>query len=236
MIAKIEQLLLEHFCTVPFHNLNLLFGHPSKSINGGTCSDKALAFLSDARLLGADAYLHTANIRGKEIHRLVRININNRIYFADVGNGWPTLRLLPSYKPVKFECYGMKYRTKITKNWIYVFHERLGRESLQLEINTMPRPEQEILDQIKSRYSSGIIYPFSQDVRFSMVVGNEFLFLRGLYLERYSQTCFSIKELKKVEIQKTINKEFGFDITGYLELSTVPHLPTQQFLGHTPKY
>lgn len=219
MNTEIEQLLYKHFCTVPFHNLNLLYGYPSTaSIPGGTCSDKTLAFLSDLRVLGVDAFLHTANIGGKEIHRLVRININKHTYFADVGNGWPTLRLLPSDEEVKFECYGMKYRTEIINNWIHVFHERQGKESLQLEINTMPRPEQEILDQIKSRYSSGINYPFSQNLRFSMVVGNEFLFLRGRHLERYSQTGFSVEELKKVAIPKTIKKEFGFSVRSYFDL------------------
>lgn len=219
MIAEIEQLLHKHFRTVPFHNLNLLYGQPINSpIPGGTCSDKTLAFLADARELGADAFLHTANIGGKEIHRLVRININCRIFFADVGNGWPTLRLLPSDKEVAFECYGMKYRTEVTDNWVRVFHERQGRESLQLEINTTPRLEQEILDQIKLRYSSGIDYPFSQSIRFSLAVGNEFLFLRDNRLERYSTTGFSVQEIEKVAIPKTVEHEFGFNVSNYFAL------------------
>lgn len=218
MIATIERLLYKHFCSVPFHNLNLLFGRPlTSSILGGTCSDKSLAFLSDVRMLGVDAFLHTANIGGKEIHRLVRININKHTYFADVGNGWPTLHLLPSDEEIKFECYGMKYRTEIVNNWMRLFHEKQGKESLQLEINMIPRSEQEILAQIKSRYSSGINYPFSQSLRFSMIVGNEFLFLRGYHLERYSQTDFSVEELTKTAIPKTIKKEFGFNVSRYFD-------------------
>jgi arylamine N-acetyltransferase len=220
MIAAIEQLLYTHFCNIPFHNLNLLYGAPlTSSIPGGTCSDKTLAFLSDARAMGADAYLHTANIGGKEIHRLVRININKRIFFADVGNGWPTLRLLPSDEEITFECYGMKYRTEISDNQIHVFHERQGRESLQLEINTTPRPEQEILKQIDSRYSSGINYPFSHSLRFSLIVGDEFLFLRGLNLERYSLNGYSVEELNKTAIPKMIKKEFGLDVNSYFALN-----------------
>lgn len=218
MIDKIELLILKHFCTVPFHNLNLLYGSSQIiAIPGGTCSDKALAFLSDLRMMGVKAFLHTANIGGKEIHRLVRININNQTYFADVGNGWPTLRLLPCNEDIQFECYGMKYRTEITKNWIHVFHERQGKESLQLGINITPRPEQEIYSQIKSRYSSGIDYPFSRSLRFSMIVGKEFLFLRGNHLERYSHTGFSVEKLKKATIPKTIKKEFGFNVNSYFD-------------------
>ncbi|MFT2092898.1 arylamine N-acetyltransferase [Paraglaciecola sp. 2405UD69-4] len=218
MIDKIERLILEHFCTVPFHNLNLLYGSSQIiAIPGGTCSDKTLAFLSDLRMMGVKAFLHTANIGGKEIHRLVRININNQTYFADVGNGWPTLRLLPCNENTQFECYGMKYRTEIAKNWILVFHERQGKESLQLEINITPRPEQEIYSQIKSRYSSGVNYPFSRSLRFSMIVGKEFLFLRGNRLERYSFNDFSVEKLKKATIPKIIKKEFGFNVNSYVD-------------------
>lgn len=216
MIRLIEQLLHKHFCTIPFHNLNLLYGSPLISaIPGGTCSDKTLAFLADARELGADVALHTANIGGKEIHRLVRVNINKHTYFADVGNGWPTLHLLPSHQEVRFECYGMQYRTEIIKNWVRVFHERQGKETLQLEINTIPRSEQEILDQIKLRYSSGVSYPFSQSLRFSQTVGNEFLFLRDTSLERYSKKGFTVEYLTKEKIPETIKQEFGHDVSSY---------------------
>jgi arylamine N-acetyltransferase len=216
MITEIEQLLYKHFCTVPFHNLNLLYGQPLQTpIPGGTCSDKSLAFLSDIRALGAEAFLHSANIGGKEIHRLVRIRLNKHVFFADVGSGWPMLSLLPSGKEVSIECYGMKYRTEVRSNWIRVFHTKQGRENLQLEINTAPRSEREILDQIKSRYSSGIDYPFTQSLRFSLVVGDEFLFLRGHHLERYSKTGFSVEELKRPLIPEIIEKIFGFNVSNY---------------------
>ncbi len=216
MIAEIENLLLKHFCTVPFHNLNLLYGSPTTaSIPGGTCSDKTLAFLSDLRIMKVKAFLHTAYIGGKEIHRLVRINIDKHTYFADVGNGWPTIRLLPSNEDVQFESYGMKYRTEIKNNWIRVFHEKQGKESLQLEINTIPRTELEIYDQIKSRYSSAIDYPFSKSLRFSMIVDDVFLFLRGNQLGRYSEAGCFVEEVNKLTISEIIQKEFGFNVSNY---------------------
>lgn len=218
MITDIERLLLRHFQTVPFHNLNLLCSaSPGIMIPGGTCSDKTLAFLSDVRTMGINAFLHSANIGGKEIHRLVRIIINNQTYFADVGNGWPTLRLLPCDDEIEFGCYGMKYRTEIKDNWIKVFHERQGKESLQVEINMLPRSEQAIYRQIESRFSSDIDYPFSQSLRFSMIVGNTFLFLRGHELQRYSETGFSIQKLQTEAISETIEKEFGFNVNSYFD-------------------
>ncbi|WP_216648615.1 hypothetical protein, partial [Salinivibrio sp. VYel6] len=77
MIGEIEGLMLEHFEKIPFHNLNLLYGQPSRApVPGGTCSDKTLAFLHDVHELEADAYLHSAYIGGKEIHRLVRVIVD----------------------------------------------------------------------------------------------------------------------------------------------------------------
>ncbi|WP_114767619.1 arylamine N-acetyltransferase [Vibrio rhodolitus] len=216
MIPHIEQLILEHFRNIPFHNLNLLMGRLGENtIPGGTCSDKTLAFLSDVRDRGANAYLHTAYIGGKEIHRLVRVNVDGRSFYADIGNGWPALRLLPADEAVSFECFGMKYRTEVNNEWLVVFHEKQGRESLQMEINTTPRSEREIFDQINSRYTSGIQYPFSNSLRFSLVVGESFLFLRGNRLEKYSKTGFTVKELDEQDIPKAIQQEFGFDVTSY---------------------
>lgn len=216
MIKAIEQLLYHHFCSIPFHNLHLLYGQPLHSaISGGTCSDKTLAFFADAQNLGANVFLHSANIGGKEIHRLIRLNINGRTFFADVGNGWPTLYLLPADKQISFECFGMEYRTKIIDDWVQVFHKKQEQEALQVEISTACKPEKVILAQIKSRYSPDIGYPFSRSLRFSLIVDNEFLFLRGNRLERYSKSGLSIQNVKPQAIPETIEKEFGFDVSGY---------------------
>ncbi|UAL43672.1 arylamine N-acetyltransferase [Shewanella inventionis] len=218
MIDQIELLMLEHFRHIPFHNLSLLYGEPCENkILGGTCSDKTLAFLADVRDRGVDAHLHTAYIGGTEIHRLVRVQINARSFYADIGNGWPALKLFPMDEEISFECFGMKYRTEITNGWVRVFHEKQGMESPQMSINNTKRSETEILEQIRSRYTSGINYPFSNSLRFSLIVGNEFLFLRGNRLERYSDSGFSVQELNEQGIPHIIQKEFGFDVSFYFE-------------------
>jgi len=211
MIKAIEALIYQHFCTLPFHNLTLLYGNTLQpTIPGGTCSDKTLAFLADVKKLGVAAYLHSAFIGGQEIHRLVRIHLNNRIYFADVGNGWPSLKLLPADHPISFSCFGMHYRTMVQGNRLTLFHTKQGYESLQLEICTSPRPEQEILEQIATRFSSGIAYPFANSLRFSLIKGDTFLFLRGNWLEKYAESRFSKQEIAEQSIQETIKNEFGY--------------------------
>lgn len=216
MISDIQQLMYKHFDTIPFHNLDLLYGRPLQGgIPGGTCSDKTLAFLNDLKKHNVNAQLHTAFIGGQEIHRLVRLDIEGRVFFADVGNGWPALNLFPADKGVSFECFGMTYRSVVTENWVRIFHQRQGKESLQMEINVTPKSEAEIQEQINSRYTSGIEYPFSTSLRFSLIVGNAFLFLRGNRLERYSMDSFSTLELREKEIPSAINSEFGFDVSSY---------------------
>ena len=224
MIDHLEKLMLEHFSTIPFHNLSLLYGEPyDNKILGGTCSDKTLAFLSDARDSGVDAQLHTAYIGGKEIHRLIRVSINGRSFYADVGNGWPALRLFPEDEEIFFECFGMKYRTEIKHDWLYVFHEKQGRESLQMSIHRAPRPESEILNEIGSRFTSGIIYPFSNSLRFSLIVGDEFLFLRGAILERHSKLGFSLETVDEKDIPDVIQQEFGCDVSSYFNKVSKSH-------------
>jgi arylamine N-acetyltransferase len=187
-IKAAEELLLHHFRTQPFHNLNLLYndGEPS-GLPGGTCSDKTLSYLADAKAQGLNAHLHTAFIGGQDIHRLVRLHINGATYFADVGNGWPAIKLIPASRNIEYACFGMSYRTEIDTDWVRVFHQCQGKESLQMEIKLQPRSEEDILQDIHARYSSGIQYPFSSSVRFSAIVENRFLFLRGESLQIYGE-------------------------------------------------
>ncbi len=185
-IRAIEALMLEKFRLEPFQNLNLIYGPSCRPLPGGTCSDKTISFVRAGRKAGFDVSLHTGFIRGQEIHRLARVRVDDEVYFADVGNGWPAVKLYPAHREVMYSAFGMRFRTEIADGRITVFHERQGREVLQVEIDIFGRPESEILDIIERRFDSGIIYPFSDSVRFSQIIGRRFLFLRGSLLEIYS--------------------------------------------------
>lgn len=215
-IKAVETLILEHFRKEPFHNLHLLYGsHLQLPISGGTCSDKTLAFLADAKKSGFDARLHSGFIGGKEIHRLARIHIGKRVFFADVGSGWPSIKLYPADKEVFFYSYGMRYRTEIHGSRLLVFHEKHGRETLQLEIEFHGKAEATILTDIENRYTSGIVYPFADSPRFSMVVGERFLFLRGNRLEVHSTNNFDvIEEIEVADIPSILNHYFCYDFSG----------------------
>lgn len=212
-VSAVEALMLEKFRTEPFHNLKLLLGE-QVAIPGGTCSDKTLSFLSAAEQAGFDASLHSASIGGQEIHRLARVHIEGQSFFADVGNGWPALRLYPANREIAFRCFGMLFRTEIKGERLTVFHERNGRESLQLELNVRSRPESDIRKDIEQRFSSGVVYPFSHSPRFSLVIGSRFLFLRGSRLEIYSDGLIEeIEGIEAADVPAVLLEYFSYDLT-----------------------
>jgi arylamine N-acetyltransferase len=199
--------------TEPFHNLYLLNKKKPLVGYGGTCSDKTAYFIAAARQQGFDAQWHTAFISGQEIHRLARIIIAGKTYFADVGNGWPALRLYPADREVSYHCFGMQFRTKFSGDQMQVFHLRKNKESMQMQIHLTPKFEQEILHDIENRFSSGIIYPFSNSLRFSLVVDKKFLFLRGNTLEIFTDShCDVIEHLDTADLAKLVQQYFHYDL------------------------
>lgn len=225
-VSAVEAIMLEKFRSEPFHNLHLLHGEQSQTVvPGGTCSDKTLSFLRAAEQAGFEVGLHSAYIGGQEIHRLARVHIRDGVFFADVGNGWPSLRLYPADREIAFRCFGMGFRTKIEDERLTVFHERQGRESLQIEVDARVRPERDIRADIERRFSSGVVYPFSNSVRFSLVVGSRFLFLRGDRLQIYENDSFrEVGGIERADVPAVLLQYFGFDV-GPLLASLIQRAP-----------
>ena len=217
-VQAVEALILDHFRTEPFHNLHLIYGPRLKSaVPGGTCSDKTMSFVAAGVKAGFDMSLHTGFIGGQEIHRLARVRIDDRLFFADIGNGWPAVHLYPSDREVSYRCFGMGFRTEIAQGRVTVFHEKKGREALQLEVDVRSRPESEIRAEIDRRFSSGIVYPFSSSFRFSQIVEDRFLFLRGDRLEIYSHSGFECLDgIDEDRVPSVLRDFFGYDIQGKL--------------------
>ncbi len=212
-IREVEALMLHQFRTEPFHNLRML---PQLALPlpacGGTCSDKAMSFQAAVTKLGIPAFLHSAFIGGREIHRLVRVLIEGRTYFADVGNGWPSIHLYPSDREVSYRCYGMRFRTSLHDTHLRVYNLRGGVERHQQDIPVRSRPEREILDDIEHRFDRGITYPFSDGIRFSQVVDDAFLFLRDdrLEIHRDRSPPRFIDGLSPNKLEQTLREHFRY--------------------------
>ena len=224
-VSAVEALILEQFRTEPFHNLHLIHGQWLQALwPGGTCSDKTLSFVAAGKREGFDVFLHSGYIGGREIHRLARVQIAGRRFFADVGNGWPALKLYPADRETVYHCFGMRFRTEITGRRVNVFLEKKGKESLQLEIDVRGRPESEIRADIEKRFRSGFVYPFSHSLRFSQVVGSRFLFLRGDQLEIYSNSGFECLEgIDDARLPTVLSQYFGYDVQPFLRGDRIGH-------------
>lgn len=213
-LAELEALIFEKFEHEPFQNLNRRYGqHLDCPLPGGTCSEKSLSFINSAKLAGFNAALHTGFIKGEEIHRLARIHINGKTYFADVGNGWPALKLYPADEEVIYECFGMRFRTEICGSRITVFNERNFKEYPQLEIEIAARNESDIQAEIANRYEQGIKYPFSGGVRFAQIIDNRFLFLRDRRLEIHSVgTMEMLENIAETSVPDVLTKYFNLTL------------------------
>ena len=234
-VTAVEALMLRHFREEPFHNLFMIYERQEKAVPGGTCSDKTLSFVDDCRQAGFEVALHSCFIKGEDIHRLARLRIDGRDFFADVGNGWPSLHLYPADHEVSYRCFGMGYRTEIRNGRVSVFHEKGGDEALQLEIDVRGRPESEIMEDIKNRFNSGIVYPFSDRLRFSRVVGDRFLFLRSDRLEIYSDNGFEVVEgIDEARVPAILKQYFGCDVGPLVRGASAP--PASAVQSRNPEY
>lgn len=202
------------FRSEPFHTLHVLYGDfIGRQVRGGTCSDKTISFINEAQKGGFDAKLHTAFIDGKEIHRLARLNIGGRVFFADVGNGWPALQPYPADEPITHTCFGMTFRTEIDDKMLSVYRCSEDKEYLQMKIMLVSQSEERIRAEIKERFSSNIDYPFANRMRFSAIVDDEFRFLRDNTLFIYRDNG----NVKKITVgegqwQNTLLEHFGWDV------------------------
>lgn len=182
-IRAVEALILRHAQTEPFHTIQ-----PSEGLPGGSCSDRARAFVRAGQAAGFEVELQSGVIPPSHGHRLARVLLQGRLFFAEVGDAWPALRLYPADRAVEFRRFSMRFRTEVLGDKLSVFHQRPGKpEQLQLHIDIPGKSEEEILQDIAQRR-----YPFPGH-RFAQVLGDRFLFLRedaprSARLQIYSST------------------------------------------------
>lgn len=188
-VAKVERLMLDEFRQHPFHNLFFLgLFENGGALAGGTCSEKTLAFQATLQQQGIPARLHQAVIQGQECHRLLSMRLGQELFYCDIGNGWPSIRLFPASRDSAYTAYGIAFEGKIESTGLAIYQTTNGRRVSSIFIPHQARSEREILHAIEQRFSSGITYPFAQKLRFAQVIGEEFVFLRDCSLQRFHKT------------------------------------------------
>ena len=69
-----------------------------------------------------------------DTHRLVRIELDGLVYFADIGNGWPAVIPFPAHESIQYTAFGMSFRSKLSNEIVSVFHKIGNEEKLMVEI------------------------------------------------------------------------------------------------------
>ncbi len=212
-----EKLILESFCKEPFHSLFYYYKLKQSDIcnEGGTCSDKVLLVRTKLRKEGFDVKLHSSFINGKECHRLLNIKIDNKIYFADVGNAWPSYKLFSANEVTNYKCFGINFRTNVSPDQITISQKRHDFKGETVCIPIESKPENRILNDIKVRFESTEDFPFADKFRFAQIIGSEFLFIRDNELHRYSNSGYSKEPV--FNHQEILLKLFGFDLSAFLK-------------------
>ena len=217
-VHQVENMILRSFQNEPFHSLYFYFNiRPiDGSSNGGTCSDKVLSVKEMLMSQGIKCYLHSSIINNLETHRLLRILINNKVYFADVGNAWPSIFLFPADREIKYTVFGITFYSKITSRYLEIHQIRNGENKLSVSIPFESKSEADIMKDINTRYNSDKKYPFSGKIRFAQIIGDSFYFLRDTTLHIYSSKEYTKKEISletNEDLKKNLKHYFDFDIS-----------------------
>ena len=144
---------------------------------------------------------------------MLTVELDNLIYFIDVGSGWASTKLFPADKPTEYSIYGMTFKTELSNDTLLLYHKTEYEFKQMITIPLKSKPENEILIDIENRYKNIDIYPFRNSLRFSKVIGNEFYFLKGNRLRIYSESQIVEKTLSLNEIYNLIISKFNFNLS-----------------------
>lgn len=216
-IELVEDIIAAKFSTEPFHTLYFMNRRrPAGKAFGGTCSDKTLSVHEALRARGIRSQLHTGLLGGAPTHRVLRILIGDRVFFADVGNGWPSLKLYPADRDASFSCFGIRFSSEVRDGQLLVQQERDGKLVRNVEIALGAQDQTDVRDAMDRRFAE--TYPFSGKLRFAQVVDHEFLFLRGQQLFRYPSggSRSEPRSYRWDEVPDLLARVFRFDVAGFL--------------------
>lgn len=213
MMKLINKLLIENLKDVPFHNFRLILEREMPLELGGTCSDKTLFFQKKLKEKNIESILHSARIKGKEIHRLLKVKINNQDFFLDIGLGWPIIYPIPVDRNISYKFYGLEFKTEIHNDLLVLCRKKGDEfvENYRTIITDMDQPI--ILNQIENRFNNIDKYPFNNKLRFSKIVGDDFYFIRDDILEYSEGNKLFTRKLQSLdEFELLFKNVFDFDL------------------------
>jgi len=186
MIDEVESVLLEQCQHVPFHNLFYLYDLRVEDTSlGGTCSDKVLQAKKVLTEKGVQCRLHTGLLEDKYDHRLLLVYMNQEVFYADIGSGWPSYRLFPLEGSESYQVCNITFSSKNENEYTNIWHRKDGKDSWVLRVPKKLRSEKGELDRVSRRYE--MQRPFGKHVKFSQLFDDTFIFLNGLRVRIYCE-------------------------------------------------
>jgi len=209
---EINKILLDDYKLVPFHNFWLLLNKKPIQELGGTCSDKTLFLKKKLLIEGVNSNLHSAVINNKNIHRLLKIDIDNKKYFLDVGLGWPIVKPVPIFKNIELNHYGVKFKTEIKNNVLTLSRVKEKINIITYTTTTNDMNQEKIINEINDRFTISNKYPFSNSIRFSKIIDNKFYFLKGNILKYTKKNKIVERKINNLKEYEYLFRElFKFD-------------------------
>lgn len=221
MMQLINKLLIEDLRSVPFHNFRLIINKEMPLELGGTCSDKTLFFQNKLKHHNIESILHFAKINGKEVHRLLKIVIDNQEYLLDVGLGWPIIYPIPINRNSHLIYNGLEFKTVIHNDILVLYRKKKNHFIENYQTKTNDQNQTKILDQINDRFNDKDQYPFNGKLRFSKIVNNEFYFLRDDNLKYTKDNMMRTHKITSLnEFELLFSNVFNFDLNIAMEVAS----------------
>lgn len=179
---KVEEEIISYLKKYPFHNLFILHNleHIFASEFGGTCSDRTTHFVQKLKDNNISNHIeikqHIAKINAKATHTILRMLIEDKVYFCDVGMGFPITKLLPSYENIQFTSYGIDFRTQVDDKKIVVFideHNEHGEKEL-MSIDIKEQSQEMVEKNINNRSEYLKELPLSKKLRYFFIYDDKF--------------------------------------------------------------
>jgi N-acetyltransferase len=128
------------------------------------------------------------------------IDIDDQRYFIDAGSGWPSIHLFPDFEAIEYTVWGMRFKTIVESNGLHLHHKTKNAYQPMCYIPLESTDVTEIHQQIEHRYDDKSVYPFANSLRFSQVIDDTFIFLKGRRLREFRKDRMVERSLSELEI------------------------------------
>lgn len=209
----------------PFHNLDLLAAvrrdggalEPAAAVQrcidglGGPCHVHSLSFLALLRSLGYRAHLCGACVSHPDDHLLVRVEIGDRAWFCDVGNGQPYLRPFPAEAEHRQEHLGWTVISRPTGDGVAIWRTSPDQPDPRrvYEASATPRRWQDFAVTIKRHHAEPGYGPFVTGLRAVRVGEQVMVTLRDNVLTRYRGASFERKTVEMGGLARCLHDDLG---------------------------